>query len=375
MKYIVLAQVVAHADPDPEQAAYRRKSENNPGEQSFHRVSPSIWREASLANSPFFSMRSSNLPDSTTCPSCMTQMRSASRMVERRWATTMRVADKCLRLLMTFAWLVLSRLDVASSSRNTDGFLDRARAIMIRCFCPPEKVEPPWGTKVCMPMGMLRMSSSTAASLAASQAESSSASLVAPMMLKKMLPWISSPLWMTEPIWRLDPIKVRRQIGSVIQSGELIQGNIFFNIMGATNDADEDSAWEAAKLAAVDEDIRNMPMGMHTFVPHGGSTFSGGQKQRIMIARALSKKPSVFLLDEATSNLDNTSQAKVMSNLRHLSATRIVVAHRLSTIRDADRIYVMHDGQVVESGKFEDLMEKKGLFARLASRQMEGLTR
>ena len=176
-----------------------------------------------------------------------------------------------------------------------------------------------------------------------------------------------------KPLRRLDPVKVRRQIGSVIQSGELIQGNIFFNIMGASSDADEEAAWEAAKLAAVDEDIRNMPMGMHTFVPHGGSTFSGGQKQRIMIARALSKRPSVFLLDEATSNLDNTSQAKVMSNLRHLSATRIVVAHRLSTIRDADRIYVMHGGQVVESGNFKDLMEKKGLFARLASRQMEGL--
>jgi ATP-binding cassette subfamily C protein len=187
-------------------------------------------------------------------------------------------------------------------------------------------------------------------------------------------PGAGAVLFDGKPLRRLDPVKVRRQIGSVIQCGELIQGNIFFNIMGATKDADEEAAWEAAKLAAVDEDIRNMPMGMHTFVPHGGSTFSGGQKQRIMIARALSKKPSIFLLDEATSNLDNTSQAKVMSNLRHLSATRIVVAHRLSTIRDADRIYVMQGGQVVESGNFKDLMEKKGLFARLASRQMEGLS-
>ena len=111
-------------------------------------------------------------------------------------------------------------------------------------------------------------------------------------------------------------------------------------------------------------------MGMHTFVPHGGSTFSGGQKQRIMIARALSRKPKIFLLDEATSSLDNTSQAKVMSNLRHINATRIVVAHRLSTIEDADRIYVMQQGQVVESGTFAELMEKKGLFSKLASRQL-----
>lgn len=192
------------------------------------------------------------------------------------------------------------------------------------------------------------------------------------MLLGFHQPGAGAVLFDGKPLRRLDPVKVRRQIGSVIQSGELIQGNIFFNIMGASSDANEEDAWDAAKLAAVDEDIRNMPMGMHTFVSHGGGTFSGGQKQRIMIARALSKKPTIFLLDEATSSLDNTSQAKVMSNLRHLSATRIVVAHRLSTIRDADRIYVMHNGQVVESGRYEDLMAKKGLFTRLASRQLEG---
>lgn len=169
---------------------------------------------------------------------------------------------------------------------------------------------------------------------------------------------------------RLDPVKIRRQIGSVIQNGELVQGNLYFNIMGADGKGTEDDAWAAAKLAAVDEDIRRMPMGMHTFVPHGGGTFSGGQKQRIMIARALSKKPKIFLLDEATSNLDNTSQAKVMDNLRHINATRIVVAHRLSTIRDADRIYVMHGGMVVESRTFDTLMEQNGLFKKLVSRQI-----
>jgi len=185
-------------------------------------------------------------------------------------------------------------------------------------------------------------------------------------------PSAGTVLYDGKPLRRLDPVKVRRQIGSVIQNGELIQGNIYFNIMGAARDASEEDAWEAARLAAVDEDIRAMPMGMHTFVPHGGGTFSGGQKQRIMIARALSRKPRVFLLDEATSNLDNTSQAKVMRNLRGLNATRIVVAHRLSTVRDADRIYVMDQGAVVESGTFDQLMERQGLFARLASRQMDG---
>lgn len=184
-------------------------------------------------------------------------------------------------------------------------------------------------------------------------------------------PGAGAILYDGKPMRRMDPIKIRRQIGSVIQNGDLIQGNVYFNIMGANSDADEEDAWEAARLAAVDEDIRNMPMGMHTFVPHGGSTFSGGQKQRIMIARALSKKPRIFLLDEATSNLDNTSQAKVMNNLRHINATRIVVAHRLSTIQDADRIYVIQQGQVAESGTFQELMEKKGLFSKLASRQMQ----
>ncbi|MDD3311173.1 NHLP bacteriocin export ABC transporter permease/ATPase subunit [Pseudodesulfovibrio sp.] len=185
-------------------------------------------------------------------------------------------------------------------------------------------------------------------------------------------PSAGAVLYDGKPLRRLDPVKVRRQIGSVIQNGELIQGNIYFNIMGAARDADEEDAWEAARLAAVDDDIRAMPMGMHTFVPHGGSTFSGGQRQRIMLARALSRKPRVFLLDEATSSLDNASQATVMRNLRGLNATRIVVAHRLSTVRDADRIYVMDRGAVVESGTFGQLMERDGLFARLASRQMDG---
>ncbi|MGE4552383.1 MAG: NHLP bacteriocin export ABC transporter permease/ATPase subunit [Desulfovibrionaceae bacterium] len=174
---------------------------------------------------------------------------------------------------------------------------------------------------------------------------------------------------------RLHPVKVRRQIGAVIQNGELIQGNIFFNIMGAYAEASEDDAWEAARIAGVDEDIREMPMGMHTFVPHGGGTFSGGQQQRLRIARAVARKPKIFLLDEATSNLDNTIQAKIMDNLRRIHATRIVVAHRLSTVEKADRIYVMSGGRVVESGGFEELMQAKGHFWKLASRQVASAPR
>lgn len=193
--------------------------------------------------------------------------------------------------------------------------------------------------------------------------------------LLKMLLGFRSPnagaiLYDGKELSRLDKRKVRRQIGAVIQNGELFQGNIFFNIMGAHSDDSEEEAWEAARLAAVDEDIRNMPMGMKTFVPHGGGSFSGGQKQRIMIARALAKQPKIFLLDEATSNLDNKTQAQVMENLNNLHATRIVVAHRLSTIQDADMIYVMRNGVIVEKGTFEELLKHDGLFTRLAHRQM-----
>lgn len=183
-------------------------------------------------------------------------------------------------------------------------------------------------------------------------------------------PNVGSILYDGRDLSRLNPVKVRRQIGSVIQNGELIQGNIFFNIMGASTKADEDAAWDAARIAAVDEDIRDMPMGMHTFVPHGGGTFSGGQKQRLMIARAVARKPKIFLLDEATSNLDNRIQAVIMQNLRRIHATRIVVAHRLSTIEKADRIYVMQEGRIIESGNFEELMEQEGVFAKLAARQV-----
>ncbi|BBD08225.1 NHLP bacteriocin export ABC transporter permease/ATPase subunit [Desulfovibrio ferrophilus] len=181
-------------------------------------------------------------------------------------------------------------------------------------------------------------------------------------------PLAGAVLYDGKDLARLDKGRVRRQIGAVIQNGELIQGNVFFNIMGARG-GDEDDAWEAARLAAVDEDIRAMPMGMQTFVPHGGGTFSGGQKQRIMIARALAKRPVVVFMDEATSNLDNVSQAKVMENIKRMHATRVVIAHRLSTIQEADRIYVMRGGAVVEEGDYTSLMKAGGLFSCLAARQ------
>ena len=111
-------------------------------------------------------------------------------------------------------------------------------------------------------------------------------------------------------------------------------------------------------------------MQMHTVVGDSSATFSGGQIQRIMLAAALVRDPSVLFLDEATNWLDNTSQAKVMQSVADLAVTRIVSAHRLSTIRMANNIYVLKDGQVAQTGAFDELMEIEGPFRNLIRRQM-----
>ena len=131
-----------------------------------------------------------------------------------------------------------------------------------------------------------------------------------------------------------------------------------------------DQAWEAARMAGLDEDIEMMPMGMFTFLGEGSSAISGGQRQRLMIARAIASRPRILLFDEATSALDNRSQAIVSSSLQDLKATRIVIAHRLSTIISADRIYVLKAGRIVQSGTYEELMEREGPFRELAARQI-----
>ncbi len=167
----------------------------------------------------------------------------------------------------------------------------------------------------------------------------------------------------------LDVSAVRRQFGVVLQSGRLIPGNILDNIVGSSLLSLED-AWEAAKKAGLDEDIRNMPMGMHTVLSEGAGTLSGGQRQRLMIARAIVSSPRILLFDEATSALDNRTQAIVSRSLEQLQATRIVIAHRLSTIMSADRILVIQGGRLVQSGSYRELVSQPGMFAELAKRQM-----
>lgn len=168
----------------------------------------------------------------------------------------------------------------------------------------------------------------------------------------------------------LDVQAVRRQLGVVLQNVRISAAPIFDSIAaGALITLEE--AWEAARMAGFDADIKAMPMGMHTMVSEGGTNLSGGQRQRLLIARALVLKPKIMLMDEATSALDNQTQTIVTESLARMNATRIVVAHRLSTIQNADRIYVVEAGIVVQSGNFDELVNQEGLFARLVARQLD----
>jgi len=167
----------------------------------------------------------------------------------------------------------------------------------------------------------------------------------------------------------LDLQAVRRQMGVVLQSSKVFAGAILTNIIGGKLLTLED-AWQAARLSGLEDDIKQMPMGMHTVIPEGGNTLSGGQRQRLLIARAVVSRPRILLFDEATSALDNQTQAVVSRSLEQLKATRVVIAHRLSTVRHADRIYVMQAGRVVQQGTYEELAEQPGLFADLVERQL-----
>jgi NHLM bacteriocin system ABC transporter ATP-binding protein len=167
----------------------------------------------------------------------------------------------------------------------------------------------------------------------------------------------------------LDIDLVRRQIGVVLQNGKLVPGSIYENIMGPHRGTLDD-AWTAARQAGLEADIKALPMGMHTVLTEATAAFSGGQVQRMMIARALLGKPRILVLDEATSALDNVTQAIVTESLSRLAITRIIIAHRFSTVQQADRIYVVDHGRVVQSGKFDELMAADGPFAELARRQL-----
>ena len=167
----------------------------------------------------------------------------------------------------------------------------------------------------------------------------------------------------------LDLRSLRRRIGAVTQDGALFSESIYANITISAPHLSEDEAWAAAEVAGIADAIRAVPMGMQTVISEGSGGISGGQKQRLMIARAVAPKPRVLIFDEATSALDNRTQKQVSEALDALKCTRIVVAHRLSTIKNCDRILYLEDGHIVEDGTYDELIEKGGLFAELVERQ------
>jgi NHLM bacteriocin system ABC transporter ATP-binding protein len=189
------------------------------------------------------------------------------------------------------------------------------------------------------------------------------------LMLGFEQPTAGKILYDAQDLATMDVRMVRQQMGVVLQQSRVMPTEMYRNIIGTSSKTIED-AWDAAERAGLAEDIRNMPMGMHTYVSEGGGTLSGGQRQRLMIARAIVHRPKILFLDEATSALDNKTQAIVTESMKKMDSTRIVIAHRLSTIQDADKICYLDAGRIVEMGTYDELMKKDGHFAQLAKRQM-----
>lgn len=167
----------------------------------------------------------------------------------------------------------------------------------------------------------------------------------------------------------LDADLLRQQLGVVLQNDALTPGTIFDNISG-TNNLSIDKAWEIAENVGLLDDILAMPMQMNTMINLNGEGLSGGQKQRILIARAIARNPKILILDEATRSLDNITQKIVIDYLTKLRTTRIVIAHRLSTLVQVDKIFVIENGTITESGTHNELIAKKGPFYKLIQKQI-----
>ena len=190
------------------------------------------------------------------------------------------------------------------------------------------------------------------------------------LMLGFETPSAGAILYDGQDLGSVDLRMLRQQLGVVLQTSRVMPTEMYRNIIGAGTSKTIEDAWSAAERAGLAEDIRAMPMGMHTYVSEGGGTLSGGQRQRLMIARAIVNNPKVLFLDEATSALDNRAQAIVTESMDKMDSTRIVIAHRLSTVQNANRICYLHGGQLVEQGSYDELMKLNGMFAALAKRQM-----
>lgn len=181
-------------------------------------------------------------------------------------------------------------------------------------------------------------------------------------------PWQGRITYNGEDFGSQNPMVVRRQMGVVLQNDRLFPGSLLENMRVAHPEVSEEQIWEALEIAGMAEEVRALPMGLHTLIGER-TTFSGGQNQRLQIARAILGKPKILIMDEATSALDNETQARISAALDQLHCTRIVVAHRLSTIRNARRILVLDHGRILEDGTYEQLLLKNGEFTKLVDRQ------
>jgi len=165
---------------------------------------------------------------------------------------------------------------------------------------------------------------------------------------------------------------LRQKIGSVFQFSKLFPGTIYDNVIfGCFETVDESRVWDALEKACIADYVRELPLGLNTEVSQSNSSgFSGGQRQQILLARALIRNPKVLVLDEATSALDNITQKKVLDSVLNLNTTVLMVAHRLSTVINFDRIVMLKKGKIAESGTYDELMSANGLFAQLVNKQL-----
>lgn len=172
-------------------------------------------------------------------------------------------------------------------------------------------------------------------------------------------------------ISKLDRGSIRDNISIITQNPYIFNFSIKENLLLTSPDATDDEIKNACKIASLDEFIETLPDGYDTVVGEGGVTLSGGQRQRLAIARALLMKTKIILFDEATSALDNDTQANIQESIKHMKGdfTIVIVAHRLSTIKDADRILVLDDGAIVQEGTHKQLMKSSTLYKNLYKKE------
>ena len=167
----------------------------------------------------------------------------------------------------------------------------------------------------------------------------------------------------------LDLTLLRRQFGVVLQSSLLLPGTLRDNLTVSSGPLQDARLWDVLEQVSLADWVAGLPLGLDTSVDEGSTILSGGQRQRLLLGRAIAGNPVVLFLDEATSALDNITQAAVTSTISRLGMTRVVIAHRLSTVQDVDQIIVLDQGRIAESGDYASLMAAKGIFAELVTRQ------